>query len=566
MPEVLPLLKNRIKESSIDKSEDCDEVSAASARVPVGFAIAAAYQFRWFVTQIDYPHLGKLSALVIPCALTALDHWSPEIKGQGMLSFIHIAKNVYAAELGWYQDVILDACCQNIASSDEIWHLVVEMSVLIVTCTQQSNPRSAWFDRMLNEMLSHLERQPRNKERRVAWLRHIEPLFNGVGLVLLAHFRRIFPLFFQWMHADDDETVLLVLKQIETIIKLTWIRNTQYVERLVDELAALYKEAALKRSREEIRNLVIRILILLHQCKGLQFETVWGKHRDDPNLASIVPSLGETKTTRISTISVGNDPLESSPDFSTFLLPAIRNLHLSLRDLGIRKISVSTTFSFISIITTPFPPSSAQFLEPALYTVVRPLLQFLRDTNSSFLVNLYPYNLYKIRSEIPIGFPLFQEHPFGFRDDLTTGVRYRNLFDMMVDAVISAMAVAGYENIPLIVTETGWPSFSTDPTEIDANPIYAELYLKGLLCHLRSGKGTPLRKEGVSETYIYELLDKQMRKGRNWGILYPNLTAKYKYIQFSGSYCRGFFDMLIMAVGQFLVFAFLRGNGSFSLL
>lgn len=136
----------------------------------------------------------------------------------------------------------------------------------------------------------------------------------------------------------------------------------------------------------------------------------------------------------------------------------------------------------------------------------------------------------------------------------------------MVDAVISAMAVAGYENIPLIVTETGWPSFSTDPTEIDANPIYAELYLKGLLCHLRSGKGTPLRKEGVSETYIYELLDKQMKKGRNWGILYPNLTAKYKYIQFSGSYCRGFFDMLIMAVGQFLVFAFLRGNGSFSLL
>lgn len=60
-------------------------------------------------------------------------------------------------------------------------------------------------------MLSHLERQPRNKERRVAWLKHIDPLFNSVGLVLLAHFRRIFPLFFKWMHADDDETVLLVM-------------------------------------------------------------------------------------------------------------------------------------------------------------------------------------------------------------------------------------------------------------------------------------------------------------------------------------------------------------------
>lgn len=30
--------------------------------------------------QIDYPHLGKLCNLVIPCALTALDHWSPEVK------------------------------------------------------------------------------------------------------------------------------------------------------------------------------------------------------------------------------------------------------------------------------------------------------------------------------------------------------------------------------------------------------------------------------------------------------------------------------------------------------
>lgn len=52
IPEILPLLKSRIKESSIDKSEDCDEFSAASARVPVGFAIVAAYQFRWFVTQV----------------------------------------------------------------------------------------------------------------------------------------------------------------------------------------------------------------------------------------------------------------------------------------------------------------------------------------------------------------------------------------------------------------------------------------------------------------------------------------------------------------------------------
>ncbi|OWM87443.1 hypothetical protein CDL15_Pgr022554 [Punica granatum] len=294
MPLVLSSLKDTIKESSIDTSDDADGVSAASARVPVGHAIVAAFQFRWFVTQVDYPNLGKLCNLVIPCALTALDHWSPAVKGQGMISFIHLARNVNAAELSWYEDVILDACCHNIASDDEIWCHVVEMSVLLVTFTQKSNPRSPWFEKILCEMLSHLERQPRSKERRVAWLKSIEPLLKGVGLVLLAHFRRIFPLIFRWMHADDDETVLLVLERAHTIVKLTWIRNTPYVERLVDELTVLYKEAALRRAREEIRIRVIQLLILLQQCKGSQFKAAWEKHRNDPNLVTLASSLSGT--------------------------------------------------------------------------------------------------------------------------------------------------------------------------------------------------------------------------------------------------------------------------------
>lgn len=314
MPEVVPLLKEKIKESSIDKSDENDEVFAASARAPVGFAIFAAYQFRWFVSQVEYPLLGKMVNLVIPCALTCLDHWSPEVKGQGMISFIHIAKNVKAAELGLYGDVILDACCQNIASADEIWQYVVEMSVLLITCIQGDNPRSSWFEKMLNEMLGHLERQPRNKERRIAWLKFIGPIFNSIGLFLLAHFRRIFPLFFQWMHADDDETVLLVLKRVQTVVRLTWVRNTPYVGRLVDELVVLFKEAALRRAREEIRTDVLNILIMLQQCKGQQFETAWNKHKDDPNLTTLALSLSSEPTFKAgSNIGAGGHTGDSEP-------------------------------------------------------------------------------------------------------------------------------------------------------------------------------------------------------------------------------------------------------------
>lgn len=49
MPQMLPLLKDRIKESSIGSADD---ISAASARVPVAYAIVAAYQLRWLVTQV----------------------------------------------------------------------------------------------------------------------------------------------------------------------------------------------------------------------------------------------------------------------------------------------------------------------------------------------------------------------------------------------------------------------------------------------------------------------------------------------------------------------------------
>lgn len=48
IPEVLPLIKNAIKESSVGS----DEISAASSRVPLAYAVVAAYQLRWFVSQV----------------------------------------------------------------------------------------------------------------------------------------------------------------------------------------------------------------------------------------------------------------------------------------------------------------------------------------------------------------------------------------------------------------------------------------------------------------------------------------------------------------------------------
>ena len=144
--------------------------------------------------------------------------------------------------------------------------------------------------------------------------------------------------------------------------------------------------------------------------------------------------------------------------------------------------------------------------------------------------------------------------------ELITSVWYRNLFDKMVDAVVSAMAVASYENIPVVVVETGWPSSGADASKVEANQAYVEMYLKNLVEHLRSGTGLPLRKEGVVEVYIYELFDKEVkqRNDQNWGILYPNMTKKYK-IEFFRCGCNGIINHQagFVRVGSFLVFALL---------
>ena len=63
---------------------------------------------------------------------------------------------------------------------------------------------------ILNEMLGELERNQRNPIWYTIWLHHVGDLFDAMGLVLVAHFRRLLPLLFFWAHTADDSVVLLV--------------------------------------------------------------------------------------------------------------------------------------------------------------------------------------------------------------------------------------------------------------------------------------------------------------------------------------------------------------------
>ncbi|KAJ0944612.1 hypothetical protein HanPSC8_Chr03g0118791 [Helianthus annuus] len=40
-----------------------------------------------------------------------------------VIKLIYLYENVTCSEFSLYEDVILDACCQNIASNDDIWNM-----------------------------------------------------------------------------------------------------------------------------------------------------------------------------------------------------------------------------------------------------------------------------------------------------------------------------------------------------------------------------------------------------------------------------------------------------------
>lgn len=160
------------------------------------------------------------------------------------------------------------------------------------------------------------------------------------------------------------------------------------------------------------------------------------------------------------------------------------------------------------------------------------MLQFLRDTQTPFMVNPYPYFSFDPAN---IGLALFQPN-LGLNDP-RTHLTYTNQFDALIDAVHSAMKAIGFADVDLAFGETGWPTNCDSPV---CSPANAASYNGGLVRHVVSGKGTPLLPNQRFETYIFALFNENQKPGptaeRNWGLFQSDFTPVY--------------DCGIMRVGQ----------------
>ncbi|KAK9699775.1 hypothetical protein RND81_08G195400 [Saponaria officinalis] len=222
-------------------------------------------------------------------------------------------------------------------------------------------------------------------------------------------------------------------------------------------------------------------------------------------------------------IAVGNEVQQ--PD-KPFVLAAIRNVQNALNAANLAaQIKVSTAI-YSAFITNSSPPSNGQFGD---LSFMGPVVNFLKSNGSPLLINIYPYFAYiGDKKDIPLDYALFTSPGPVVIDN--NGLKYQNLFDAMVDSVYAALAKAGGSDIPIVVSESGWPSNGGDSATVGN----AGTYYKNLVNHVRNG--TP-RKPSQIETYLFAMFDENQKGGapteQHFGLFFPNQQSKYSGLALS---------------------------------
>ncbi|KAL8159493.1 hypothetical protein V2J09_001030 [Rumex salicifolius] len=235
--------------------------------------------------------------------------------------------------------------------------------------------------------------------------------------------------------------------------------------------------------------------------------------------------------TNITAIAVGSEVLTMIPHAAPILVPAMNNLHKALlaSELNFR-VKISSPQS-MDVITRPFPPSTATF-NSIMNSTIYQMLQFLKKTDSYFMLNAYPYYGYASGNGIfPLDYALFVPLSSAKRIvDPNTLLHYDSMFDAMLDAAYYSIEALNFSLIPIVVTETGWP-WKGGPNEPDATLDNAETYNNNLVRRIANNSGPPSHRTMPINTYIYELLNEDLKRGpmseKNWGVFFPNGSFVY---------------------------------------
>uniref|UniRef100_A0A6M2EWV7 glucan endo-1,3-beta-D-glucosidase n=1 Tax=Populus davidiana TaxID=266767 RepID=A0A6M2EWV7_9ROSI len=232
---------------------------------------------------------------------------------------------------------------------------------------------------------------------------------------------------------------------------------------------------------------------------------------------------------RIEYVAVGDEPFQQSygEQYHPFVIGAAMNIQIALARVSLaNQVKVVVPCSYDTFQSESSLPSKGHF-RPDLNKTMTELLTFLTKHHSPFFATISPFIISHRNKNISLDFSLFKETKHSRNDGHRT---YKNSFDLGYDTLVTALSTAGFPKMDVVVAKIGWP---TDGAA-NATPSAAETFMKGLMDHLHSKSGTPLRPRNPPiETYIFSLLDEDQRSivngnfERHWGVFTFDGQAKY---------------------------------------
>ncbi|XP_059637408.1 glucan endo-1,3-beta-glucosidase-like [Cornus florida] len=222
-------------------------------------------------------------------------------------------------------------------------------------------------------------------------------------------------------------------------------------------------------------------------------------------------------------IAVGNEIFLKDPFLTPLLVPAIANLYQALQTLGFANTIKLSSPHAASILSNSYPPSAGTF-DPNLRSAMIPLLQFLRDSGSPLMVNVYPFFSYTNNpQDISLDYALFRSKNVGPDQNLV----YDNLFDATIDSFVSAMEREGFAGISVVVSETGWPTSGGEAASVGNALAYNGEVVRRALNNV----GTPKRPGVGVEVFLFDLFDENEKNGeefeKHFGIFELNGVKAY---------------------------------------
>ncbi|GMH14944.1 hypothetical protein Nepgr_016785 [Nepenthes gracilis] len=217
-------------------------------------------------------------------------------------------------------------------------------------------------------------------------------------------------------------------------------------------------------------------------------------------------------------VAVGNEPFLTTYNGSYLgtTFPALKNIQKALEENGlVDKIKATVPLNADVYESNSNMPSQGDFRED-IKDLMIDIVKFLKEKDSPFVVNIYPFlSLYQ-NPDFPTDFAFFDGVDKPINDK---GKTYSNVFEANFDTLVWTLKKNGVGDLKIVVGEIGWPTDGHPQATVEN----AKKFYDGLSKSLATNKGTPMRSGRVN-VYLFSLLDENMKSvapgkfERHWGL------------------------------------------------